>query len=358
MIKGMKMNVVNVILLLALGAMTMDSCSTRQTGGKKVMYVKADTVHSSGAVAPFEYPGKVKASDEVNMAFQVAGKLKRIHVSEGGTVRKGQLVAELDDRDYRIQLEAVEAEYNNVKADAERVMRLYEEGATTASNYDKARYGLRQITAKYENCKNQLEDTKIYSPFSGKVQKHYCDPPAVVGAGMPVLCLVSGESLEIEINVSAKEYSSIGRDCRFEASFGFLHDKSVMLRYLSTSPKANANQLYTVRLAIAGNEKGVAPGMNTMVKIYSGEGQTEGVAVPSSAIFSDNGKSCVWLLSGGVVGKRQVEVEGLRSDGTMTVLSGISSGDVIVTAGVHKLTEGQAVKVLPAASSTNVGGLL
>lgn len=354
----MRMNVVQVTLMVALGAMAMASCSTRQTSGQKVMYVKADTVRASGAAAPFEYPGKVKASDEVNRAFQVAGKLKRIYVGDGGTVRKGQLVAELDDRDYRIQLEAVEAEYNNVKADAERVIRLYKQGASTASNYDKARYGLQQITAKYENCKNQLEDTKIYSPFSGKVQKHYYDAPAVVGAVMPVICLVSRESLEIEINVPAKEYSSIGRDCRFEATFGFLQDKAVALRYLSTSPKANANQLYTVRLAIAGNEKGVAPGMNAMVKVYSGEGQTDGVAVPSSAIFSDKGKSCVWLLSGGIVSKKAVEVDDLRSDGTMTVLSGISSGDVIVTAGVHKLVEGQAVKVLPKTASTNIGGLL
>ena len=82
---------------------------------------------------------------------------------------------------------------------------------------------------------------------------------------MSVLCLVSGESLEVEINVPAKEYSSIGRNCRFEASFGFLQDKAVELRYLSTSPKANANQLYAVRLAIAGKDAGVAPGMNAMV---------------------------------------------------------------------------------------------
>lgn len=352
------MNVVQVALLVALGAVALISCSTRRPSGKKVMYVKADTVKVSVAEAPLEYPGRVKASEEVNLAFQVAGKLRHIHVGDGEIVRKGQLVAELDDRDYKIQLEAAEAEYNNVKADAERVIRLYNEGATTASNYDKARYGLQQISAKYENCRNRLEDTKIYSPFQGKVQKHYHDAPAVVGAGMPILCLVSGESLEMEINVPAKEYSSVGRDCRFEASFGFLEDRAVPLRYLGTSPKANANQLYTVRLAIAGNENGVAPGMNGMVKVYSREGRSEGVSVPSSAIFSDNGKSCIWLLSDGVVGKRQVEVHDLRSDGTMTVVSGISSGDVIVTAGVHKLTEGQAVKVLPAASSTNVGGLL
>lgn len=98
--------------------------------------------------------------------------------------------------------------------------------------------------------------------------------------------------------------------------------------------------------------------MNAMVKVYSGEKQTDGVAVPASAIFSDGWKSCVWLLSGGTVAKRTVEVEDLRSDGTMTILSGIAAGDVIVTAGVHKLVEGQAVKVLPKTASTNVGGLL
>ena len=83
------MNVVQVTLLVALGAMTMSSCSTRQSGGQKVMYVKADTVRTSGAATPFEYPGKVKASEEVNLSFQVAGKLKRIYVSDGGVVRKG-----------------------------------------------------------------------------------------------------------------------------------------------------------------------------------------------------------------------------------------------------------------------------
>ncbi len=353
-----RMNIVQVALMLALGAITSGSCSTRQTGGQKVMYVKSDTVRASAVATSYEYPGKVKASEEVNLSFQVAGKLKRLYVGDGGVVSKGQLVAELDDRDYRIQLEAVEAEYNNVKADAERVTRLYNERATTAANYDKARYGLQQITAKYENCKNQLADTKIFSPFSGRVQKHYYDAPAVIGAGMPVLCLVSDESLEIEINVPAKEYSAVGRNCRFEASFGFLQDKAVGLHYLSTSPKANANQLYSIRLAITGKDAGLAPGMSTIVKVYPKNEQNRGLAVPASAIFSDGGKSCVWLLSGGAVSKRTIEVDDIRSDGTMTILSGISAGDVIVTAGVHKLVDGQTVKALPKTASSNVGGLL
>ncbi len=358
MTKRMRINVVQATLMLALGAVTSVSCSTRQTGGQKIMYVKADTVRVSGEATPLAYPGKVKASEEVNLSFQVAGKLKRIYAGDGAVVGKGQLVAELDDRDYRVQLEAVEAEYKSVKADAERVIKLYKEGVTTASNYDKARFGLKQIEAKYENCKNQLNDTKIYSPFSGKIQKHYYDAPAVVGAGMPVLCIVSDESLEVQINVPAREYSSIGRDCRFEASFGFLEESSVPLSYIGISPKANANQLYGVRLAIDGGDAAVAPGMNAMVKVYPKGAKSGGLAVPAGAVFSDGGNSCVWILSDGAVAKRKVEVGELREDGTVTVLCGIAQGEVIVTAGVHKLVEGQVVKILPKVASTNVGGLL
>ena len=70
-----------------------------------------------------------------------------------------------------IQLDAAEAEYQSVKPDAERVMALYKENVTTPDANDKAMYGLKQITAKYNHAKDQLEYTRLYAPFSGYVQK-------------------------------------------------------------------------------------------------------------------------------------------------------------------------------------------
>lgn len=341
-----------------LASVVMTSCARQVERAENVQYVKTETVGVCEKIVPLEYPGRVKAAEEVNLSFQVAGKLKKIHVGDGESVTRGQLLAELDDRDYALQLEATEAEYTNVKVDAERVMRLYRENAVTASNYDKARYGLKQMEAKYENCKNQLADTKIYAPFSGKVQKHYFDAPSVVGAGMRVLSIVSGDSLEVEIYVPAKDYSRMTEACCYEASFDFLQGRSVPLRYIAVSPKANANQLYTVRLAIDGAQRNIAPGMNSIVKIYEKGKRNGEIAVPSSALFGDDGKSCVWILSDGRAEKRQVKVGTFRSDGTVTILKGLAPGEEIITAGVYKLTEGQCVKALPKVASSNVGGLL
>ena len=352
-------NMLSIAFFLCFALMwPMTSCVHNSETTQNQLMVKADTVKVSGNAATLEFPGKVTAAKEVNMAFQVAGKLEKIYVQDGASVEMGQLIASLDDRDYRTQLNAAEAEYNSIRAEAGRVTRLYEEKATSAANYDKARYGLQQITAKYENCKNQLADTKIYAPFSGRIQKHYYDAPAIVGAGMPVVCLVADGTREIEINVPAKEYKNIGSNCRFEAVFSFLQGNDIELRYLSTSPKANSNQLYTVRLAIGGNQRNIAPGMNAIVKVHRTNTAVHSVSINTTSLFSKEGRTFVWKIVDGKAEMQEVSVDRFTSGGSAVISAGLSEGDVIVTAGVHKITEGQSVSMIPDASKSNVGGLL
>lgn len=129
-----------------------------------------------------------------------------MYVNDGTYVRKGQLLAELDPADYQIQLDAAEAEYQSVKAEAERVMALYKENVTTPDANDKAMYGLKQITAKYNHAKDQLEYTRLYAPFSGYVQKRLFDSHETIAAGMPVVSIISEGTPEVEINLPAVEY--------------------------------------------------------------------------------------------------------------------------------------------------------
>ena len=219
-------------------------CSGRPEGAVRLPIVRIDTVGVYGTPRTVQFPGCVRAAQEVNAAFKVGGTLRTIFAEEGEFVRRGAPLAALDARDYRLQAEAAEAEYKRVKAEAERVMALYADGAATPDAYDKARYGLQQITAKYENSRNQLADTEIRMPFDGYVQKRLFDPSTVVGAGMPVLTVVSAEAPEIEINIPGSEYVRRSEFDGFEAAFDFWPGKRIPLRLRSISPKANANQLY------------------------------------------------------------------------------------------------------------------
>lgn len=339
----------------------LTGCGTKEAAEEYVAMVKLYTVSSPAGSGSLEFPGRVKSTNEVNMAFKVSGTLQRVCVNEGDRVTKGQLIAEIDPRDYQVQFDAIEAEYNKVKAEAERIISLYNQNVTSADNYDKARYGLQQITAKYENAKNQLSYTKIYAPFSGYVQKRLYDPPTVISAGMPVVELVAESHPEIEINIPSSTYMERSRITGYSAVFDFLPDREVSVTPVGIAPKANANQLYTVRLSIPTNlTPQPAPGMNVMVKVQMSDTTAEGVQVPTSAVFKDGDKACVWVYNpeSKTVSKREVSVKSIHTDGMSLITFGLSTGEIVVRSGVHYLRDNQQVEPLAEASDTNVGGLL
>ena len=339
----------------------LSSCSGNQEKTEQVKHVQLYTGKGTGGAAEQQFPGRVVAAQEVNMAFKVSGTLMNVRVDEGSKVRKGQLIAEIDPRDYQLQLEATAAEYHKIKSEADRVIALYKDSVATADTYDKARYGLQQITAKYQNAKNQLADTKIYAPFSGTVQQRFFDPPTVIGAGMPVVSIISDGRQEVEINIPASTYARRTAMQSFTTSFDFLPDQKIDLQLISIAPKANANQLYTVRLSIPANlPSQPAPGMNAMVDVTFNDCGTSSTTIPATAVFKDGKKSCVWIYdkSKGTVNRREVQIERLRTDGNAVISSGINAGETIVTAGVHKLTEGEKVVPAEKKSETNVGDLL
>ena len=334
------------------------SCQDGQKTTRKNTWVKVDTVNNATFGEMLQFPAKVKASQEVNMAFKVSGLLQQVFVEEGQRLKKGDLLAQIDSRDYELLFQAVEAEYLGIKSEAERVIDLYADSVATTSEYDKARYGLNQIKAKYENAKNQLADTKIYAPFDGVVKTTFFNSPTVVGAGMPILSLLSSEMPEVEIHVPASTFYRLDDIASYRVKFDFC-DKPMPLRRISVSPNANANQLYTIRLALPTNTK-VRPtaGMSAMVDITFNDRDNHAVSIPASALFSQHDESFVWIYANGTVTPRKVAVSALHADGTATITDGLATGETIVTAGVKSLKSNQAVKPLQPKSTTNIGGLL
>lgn len=344
-----------VLTLLAAG------CSGRQQPSVPLPSVQLGTVETYGESQRLEFPGRVKAAQEVNLAFKVAGTLQEIRVPEGRAVRKGEVIALLDPRDYRLQAEAVEAEYRQIRAQAERVIALHADGAVTDDDYDRARYGLQQIEAKYQNSRNQLADTELRAPFDGWVQRHLLDGGTVIGAGMPVVSVISKGAPEVEINIPGSAYVRRGEFAAFEGAFDFWPDRKIPLTLLSISPKANANQLYTVRLGVSAQSDPMpAPGMNTMVSVAFRPSDEARTSIPATALFAEGEQSCVWIFreADSTVTRRAVEVRSLHADGTAVTGPELTAGERIVTAGVHNLHEGQRVVPMAEVSPTNVGGLL
>lgn len=351
---------IKVLVVVAL-VLVLASCGNGKASDESVATVRLDTVQMASTGAVLQFPGRVVASDDASLSFKVAGTIARIYKEEGERVQAGQLVAELDATDYKVQLAATEAEYARVKAETDRITALYNEGAATASNYDKARFGLQQIEAKLKNHRDQLAYCKLYAPFTGAVQTRFFHEGENIAAGMPVLSLVSSANPEIEINLPASSYLRRGSFVHYSAQFNVLPGVVIPLKLISVMPKANANQLYTMRLKIEGDTKGIAPGMSAWVSIMAADSASNAdVRVPATALVDDKGTTFVYLYDAQsqTVRRCRVKVMRLHTDGTAEVEGALAPGHIVVSTGANHIKTGDRVTPLPPVSETNVGGLL
>lgn len=351
---------IKVLVVVAL-VLVLASCGNGKASDESVATVRLDTVQMASTGAVLQFPGRVVASDDASLSFKVAGTIARIYKEEGERVQAGQLVAELDATDYKVQLAATEAEYARVKAETDRITALYNEGAATASNYDKARFGLQQIEAKLKNHRDQLAYCKLYAPFTGAVQTRFFHEGENIAAGMPVLSLVSSANPEIEINLPASSYLRRGSFVHYSAQFNVLPGVVIPLKLISVMPKANANQLYSMRLKIEGDTKGIAPGMSAWVSIMAADSASNAdVRVPATALVDDKGTTFVYLYDAQsqTVRRCRVKVMRLHTDGTAEVEGALAPGHIVVSTGANHIKTGDRVTPLPPVSETNVGGLL
>lgn len=323
--------------------------------------VKTAEVKEHKGAYTISYPGRIQAASDVKLAFRVAGPILKVYAKEGEFVRKGQLLAELDPRDYQLQYDATKAEYNQVKGESDRVIELYRRNSVPVNEYDKAVAASERVTALYNARKNALGDTRLKAPFSGYIQKKYFDAPEIVGQGLPVLAMIDNDYLEVNIDIPSSDYIRSENFVDFYCTADVYPDVVLPLEFLDINRKANFNQLFKVRFRIK-KEHGLklAAGMSASVTINYVPSSGNLVIVPISALFQKEGKSFVWLYNtqDNVVKMSPVEVREVLKDGGAVVKSSLHKGQWVVSAGANSLKEGQRVKQLPPVPASNIGGLL
>ena len=353
--KGVVFSLFGLILLMC----ACGNSQTKQDRGKAT--VQADTVKSYQGELSIIYPGKIKAASEVKLSFRVAGPIRAVLPEVGAFVKKGELIAEIDPRDYEIQLSATEAEYNQVKEEAGRVIELYKRGSVPANDYDKAVSGLKQITAKYNAHKNALADTRLTAPFDGYIQKKFFDAHEIVNIGTPVLSMINNDYYEVNIDIPSSDFIRRESFKEFYCEADVFPGVKIPLELLDITQQANYNQLFRVRFRMKPEEKlNLAAGMSVSVTIRFEPGQEGLSIIPISSLFQKEDKSYVWVYDTAqmTVKMNPVQVVELDKDGQVIVESDLASGTRIVSAGVNGLKEGQKVRLLPPVSSSNVGKLL
>jgi RND family efflux transporter MFP subunit len=347
------------VLMLYL-AMLAGCAGNQRQPGEIIRKVKIETVHQADSLMIRSLPGIIREAAEINLAFRVAGPIQKVYVKDGDYIKAGQLVAQIDPRDYEVQVEAARAQYDQVKAEAGRVTELHKRRSVTSNDYDKAVSGLKMVTAQLKNASDQLNDTRLLAPVSGYIQKINYRENELVDAGMPVASMIDVGHYLVEADIPAVLYVNRGSIVSVTGVQPDVSDQPFPLQLLSFSKKAGNNQLYRLLLRLnPALNPGLVPGMDMQVSIQYNTTAQPQVCVPLTALFSEDGKTYAWVYhSTGTVSKREVVAGKLTGDGRIRIIKGLQANEQVVVAGVALLHENQRVEPLETVPATNIGGLM
>ena len=308
-----------------------------------------------------DFPAQISPTQKTVLAFKYAGKIKNINFESGDFVKKGQVIATMDNKDYMVNLEAFSKKYEAAKAVAQnaevqfsRAEKLYKGGALAKKDYDNAVMQknvaistFKEASAGLENARNTLNDTKIIAPYDGYIDKKIVEVGAVVPEGGPVVSYISNDITDIFVNASSKdiEYIKNASDINFKDNST---EKIYTLKIKSIAQNPDSiNLTYPVTFTFLNLEKDekFLSGQTGTVTISVKNSENPEILIPLNALFEDNGSN-VYLFKNGIAVKTAVEIGELRETDKISIVKGLKSGDKVIVAGVSKLADGEKVKIL------------
>jgi len=355
-------NIVVFLLVLSV-SLWLGGCSPEQQVKEDAPLVRTLTIKSGEGNQKSVYPGEVCGRNETKLAFQVNGKIINRYVDLGSIVTQGDLLMQLDARDFQQNLDAIGAQLSSAESqlnlatdNLQRYRQLYEQKAISKAEYDSfqntynsAEALVRQVTAQYEQVVNQLNHTKLYADCNGVVKSIDAEVGQMVGPGVvtsrpQAVTIVQDGEREVEINVPENRLDELRKAQKIQVKFWALPDLTIDGRVREISPVADqVSRTYKVRISLVDPPEGIELGMTSSVIIPGSAGQQASAYIPLSAIYQPGDNPAVWVVNDGVVHLRSIKV-GAFGDNQVQLLEGLQDGEIIVAAGVQKLREGQRVR--------------
>jgi len=296
-------------------------------------------------------PGTIRAAQQVDLAFQVQGRLIEFPVKEGQTVAEGELLAKLDDRDYRSSLDAINADVRKNRSNLKRAKEMIAKDFISQVEMDRIQVTYDVSIANQQQAQKALADATLVAPFAGTIAKTLVENFQDVQAKQPILSLQNKTELEILVALSEtlivrKEEDSSA--VRAYASFAALPEQQFELFVKEFSTEADPKtQTFEYILGIKDIGKfPILPGMTADVTLERVAGGRMRVVAPLTALVRGDGQgTSVWLVDeASKVRLLPVTTGELVGEDSIEILSGLQPGNRIAVAGVSKLVEGMQVQ--------------
>ena len=271
--------------------------------------------------------------------------MQEVHIHLGQQVRAGQAIATLDPTNLQNHYDAAYATLKQAEDAYRRMKELHDKGSLPDIKWVEAESQLAQARSLEQIAAKQLKDCQLLAPSDGIIAEKNIEAGQNVLPGSPVAQLVNTSLLKIKIAVPETEISAISTGQNARISVSALGDKTFQGKVVEKGIVAHPlSRSYDVKLKVEGSHTELLPGMVADVSIrLTGNGADSHCVIPACIVqLDEKNKTFVWTVKGGKAHKQEIVCGEYRADG-VTVLSGLSPNDRIITEGQQKVCEGTEV---------------
>lgn len=311
--------------------------------------VKMTTVPAEMDTAPFNFAAEIIATKEAELAFQVPGYIQNFDVKMGEDVIEGQVLVSLDPSDYQLQVDARRAQLELAEVKFNQAEQLIKTKLISENAFDQAKTLLTAAQTQLDEALTDLRYTQIIAPFNGVVSLTYANPHQNVAPKQPVMRMISrDEKLNLTFNLPVHLAEIITVDTLKTSPIVVTSSRFKGIRLkatfkeISTQPDPDTNS-YAVELSFERPKHiNMLPGMTGMVSIQPNTTGMAKFTIPNGAIISASGETAeVWLVEPQT---QRLQKTTIAIDANKQLISGLSSGDTIVSVGAKALKQDQLVK--------------
>lgn len=322
-------------------------CSCGNKGRQKTkapIRVKIETVRTMDVHEGQSYVGMVEEREATAVSFTSMGTVRRVYVSEGQMVQRGQLIADMDDTQARNMFASAEAMMNQANDAYKRYGMLHDNGSLPEVKWVEIESKVAQAKSQLAMAQKNINDCRITAPVSGIIGKKYLNAGETALPSQAVVSILDISNIKVKVSMPENEMNSISENTssiiKVEAA-----DKEVTGGHIEKGVKADPlTHTYDIRINVDNKDRVLLPGMVANVTFQGRSANTDLLTLPITSVQRmTDGSHFVWTVDNAKAAHRTIVQVGTTIGNRIIVTKGLEPNQQVVVEGYQKLSEGTNV---------------
>lgn len=310
-------------------------------GGPQALYASGYVLQPTQMNEMIYSTASLLPDEEVDLAFETSGKIVAIHFKEGTRVRKGELLAKINDKPLQAQLMKLQAQKKLVEEREFRQRQLLDRDAISRESYDQVATEIETLEADIMLIEARIAETELRAPFDGIVGLRLISEGAFASTQTRIVRLVKISPLKIEFSIPERYAGEVTTGFPIEFTIDGI-DESFDANVYAIDPKVDINtRTIVVRALYPNTNEELKPGRFASVRALLSQIDSA-ISIPTEALIPEMEGEKVYIVKNGKAAERKV-LTGLRTESHIQITSGLEFGDTLLTTAILQLRDGLSI---------------